>query len=69
MKRRDTPKLRAVGGVLAIFTLLLLAATPPFAEKPAQSGSSTASSTDNAAGSLPDFTLPDQNGKEVSLRQ
>jgi len=61
--------MRAAGGVLAVLTLLLLAATPPFAERPAQSESAPASSTETAAVSLPDFTLPDQNGKEVSLRQ
>ncbi len=61
--------MRAAGGVLAIFTLLLLAATPPFAERPAQSESAPASPTKNPSGPLPDFTLPDQNGKQVSLRQ
>ena len=61
--------MRASGVVLAVFTLLLLAATLPFAERLAQSGSSPASSAETAAGHLPDFTLPDQNGKEVSLRQ
>jgi peroxiredoxin len=69
MKRRDTRKMRAAVGVLALFTLLLLAATTPFAERPGQSGSSPAPSAKNPVGPLPDFTLPDQNGKAVSLRQ
>lgn len=66
---RGARNMRASGVVLAVFTLLLLAATLPFAERLAQSGSSPASSAETAAGHLPDFTLPDQNGKEVSLRQ
>jgi len=69
MRRRDTRNMIAAGGVLAVLTLLLLAATPPFAERPAQSESAPASSTKNPSGPLPDFTLPDQNGKEVSLRE
>ena len=69
MRRRDTRNRRAAVGVLAVLALLLLTATSPFAERPAQSGSSSKSSAETAAGPLPDFTLPDQNGKEVSLRQ
>lgn len=69
MRRRDTRNRRTAVGVSAVLALLLLAATPPFAERPAQSGSAPASSTKNPAVSLPDFTLPDQNGKEISLRQ
>jgi peroxiredoxin len=69
MRRRDTRNRRAAVGVLAVLALLLLAATPPFAERLAQSGSAPASSAKNPAVPLPDFTLPDQSGKEVSLRQ
>ena len=69
MRRRDARNRRAAVGVLAVLALLLLTATSPFAERPAQSGSSSKSSAETAAGPLPDFTLPDQNGKEVSLRQ
>jgi peroxiredoxin len=69
MRRRDTQNMKAAVGVLAVLALLLLAATPPFAERPAQSGGSPASSAKNPAVPLPGFTLPDQNGKEVSLRQ
>jgi peroxiredoxin len=66
---RGARNMRASGVVLAVFTLLLLAATLPFAERLAQSGSAPASSAKNPAVPLPDFTLPDQSGKEVSLRQ
>jgi len=69
MRMRDTRNRRAAVGVLTVLALLLLAATPPFAERPAQGGSSPASFAETAAGPLPDFTLPNQNGKEVSLRQ
>jgi len=69
MRRRDTRNWRAAVGVLAALALLLLAATLPFADRLAQSGSVPASSAKHPAGPLPDFTLPDQNGKEVSLRR
>jgi peroxiredoxin len=61
--------MKTAGGVLAVLTLLLLAATPPFAEKWAQSERAPSPSRQTATGPLPDFTLPDQNGKPVSLHR
>ncbi len=62
--------MRTAGTVAAVLFLLLRAATPLCAESPAQGGGDAPGPpAETAAGTLPDFTLPDPDGKQVSLRR
>ena len=61
--------LRLSGKISALLTLFLLTTMTPAARPTADAGASPASAVSTGVAEWVDFTLPDANGKEVSLGQ